>query len=126
MFAFKTSRSGQLTDLFLKRVLQGNIYNDLERYGQVGVDALSNATPIDSGETALSWRYRVIQTAEGHYGIAWYNEHENDGANIAILIQYGHGTGTGGYVQGRNFINPAIQPIFDLIAEDVWKKVKAS
>lgn len=126
MFAFRTSRSGKLTELFLKRVLQGNIYSDLERYGQIGVDALSNATPVDSGETAQSWRYRVIQTTQGHYGIAWYNEHENDGVNVAILIQYGHGTGTGGYVQGRNFINPAIQPIFDKIAEDVWKKVEAS
>lgn len=94
----------------------------LERYGVRGVDALSNATPEDTGETANSWKYRVVVDKTG-WNIEWYNTNVIDGRNIAILIQYGHATGTGGYVVGRNYINPAMQPIFDEMAEELWKEV---
>lgn len=84
---------------------------------------MSSATPKDSGETASSWNYK-IETANGRTSISWYNTNlTKDGDPIAILLQYGHGTGTGGYVQGRDYINPAIQPIFDNIADQVWKVV---
>ena len=110
------------TNNFLKKLQRRDIYSDLNRYGQMGVDALSNATPIDSNLTANSWKYRVIKGKRP--GIEWYNTNEVNGTPVAILIQYGHATGTGGYVAGRDFINPAIRPIFDKISTDIWKKVK--
>lgn len=110
------------TDSFLKRLQRRSQYSDLNRYGQMGVTALSNATPIDSRLTASSWNYRIIKG--NRPGIEWYNMNEVNGTPVAILIQYGHATGTGGYVHGRDFINPAMKPIFDKIANDVWKKVR--
>lgn len=104
---------------FLDRLKRRDIYRDLDRYGRMGVDALSRATPVRTGLTANSWGYRVLPGKRP--GIEWYNTN----GNVAILIQYGHGTGTGGYVQGRDYINPAMRPIFDQIAADVWKKVSA-
>lgn len=120
----RITSSGDLrkTDAFLKRLQKRDIYSDLDRYGQMGVDVLSNATPIDSSLTANSWKYRVIKGKRP--GIEWYNTNVVGGIPVVILIQYGHGTGTGGYVQGRDFINPSIKPIFDKIVADVWKKVR--
>lgn len=89
----------------------------------MGVDALARSTPKDSGLTANSWDYVVTRTGDS-VSIYWTNTNVNDGAQIAILLQYGHGTGTGGFVAGQDYINPAIQPIFDKIQEDVWRKVK--
>lgn len=124
MIGFKTSGSFKNMDDFLKRMSKGDIFSSLEKYGQRGVDALSNATPEDTGETANSWRYKV-EHKKGEHGIHFFNTNVVDGRPIAILIQYGHGTGTGGYVRGRDYINPAIQPIFDQILEDIWKQVIA-
>lgn len=101
----------------------GGIFSSLERYGQMGVDALAKATPIESSLTANSWKYRIIKDNK-RPGIEWYNTNIVNGTPVVILIQYGHATGTGGYVPGRDFINPAMQPIFDKIVDDVWKKVK--
>lgn len=101
---------------------RGDIFSELDRYGRMGVDALASATPVASGLTAQSWNYRVVN-GKGKKGLVWYNTNTNDGANIAILIQYGHGTGTGGYVAGYDYINPAIRPIFDKLADDIWRKV---
>lgn len=98
------------------------LFANLERYGRVGVNALSRATPSETGETANSWGSTVIRTP-GRYSIVWFNTHEEDGVNIAVIIQYGHGTGTGGYIQGRDYINPAMRPIFDQILEDVQRQV---
>lgn len=111
------------TSSFLTKLLRGDIYSDLNRYGEMGVEALSKATPVASSLTANSWEYRIIKGKRP--GIEWYNTNVVNGTPVAILIQYGHGTGTGGYVQGRDFINPAMQPVFDRIAADVWKKVIA-
>ena len=92
----------------------------LHACGRKGVEALRSSTPVDSGETANSWYYTVSKTNSG-YKITWRNSHIEKGQSIAILLQYGHGTGTGGYVQGRDYINPAIQPIFDLMAQTIDK-----
>jgi hypothetical protein len=123
---FKLSSSGDFknAEAYLKKLSdQKSLYSDFKRYGEMGVAALSKATPIDSSETSKSWGYRILKGRNESPGIAWYNTNEEDGVNIAVLIQYGHGTGTGGYVAGRDYINPAIRPIFDMIADEVWKKV---
>lgn len=121
-FSFKSTGSFDLTRKALGRLQSGDIFSGLSSYGQRGVQALSAATPKESGKTASSWSYRLIRRA-GRPGIEWYNSHENQGESVVVLIEYGHGTGTGGYVKGRPFINNAIQPIMDEIADDVWKKV---
>lgn len=94
----------------------------LERYGQLGVDALAVATPVDTGKTAASWTYEIEMTSEG-YTITWLNTNVNKHVNIALILQYGHGTRNGGYVVGRDYINPAIQPIFDQMANEAWREV---
>lgn len=101
------------------------IERKLDAYGRKGVDALSSATPVDSGETASSWGYEITKSDNG-IAISWTNSNVNEGVNIAVIIQYGHGTGNGGYIQGRDYINPAITPIFDKIVEDVWKEVTSA
>ncbi len=118
------SHKGDLkkTEQFLKRMAKRDVFNGLEKYAKQGVDALSSATPIDSGLTAESWGYE-IHTSKDFYEIVWTNSNVNNGVPIAIILQYGHATGTGGYVQGRDYINPAIRPVFDKIAENVWKEV---
>lgn len=122
MIGITTKGDLKKTESFLMKLLNGDFYSDLNRYGQLGVDALSKSTPVDSNLTANSWAYRIIKGKRP--GIEWYNKNVVNGTSVAILIQYGHATGTGGYVQGRDFINPAMRPIFDKISEDVWKKVK--
>lgn len=97
-------------------------FADLDKYGREGVAALSSATPVDTGLTASSWYYEVERT-KGTAKITFYNSNVHRGINIAIILQYGHGTGTGGWVEGRDYINPAIQPIFNRIAENAWKEV---
>ena len=95
---------------------------DLDRYGQEGVAALASATPVDTGLTANSWYYK-IERGKGSATINFCNSNIQNGVPIAIILQYGHGTGTGGWVEGRDYINPAIQPIFDKLANDAWKEV---
>lgn len=121
-FNFTVSGDFKNTEKFLRRAFAGDFYSKLDQYGRIGVNALRKATPKESGKTATAWGYRVIRSRTNP-GVEWYNTHVNDGVQIAILIQYGHGTGTGGYVQGRDFINPAMQPVFDQIAQDIWKEV---
>lgn len=113
----------QKTMKFLHFMQGGRLMMRLDHYGQQGVDALSRATPRDSGVTAQSWGYQIGYT-HGKYAISWFNTHKHNGVNIAIIIQYGHGTGTGGWVEGFDYINPAIRPIFDRIAEDIWREVR--
>lgn len=96
--------------------------SSFDKYGREGVSALSSATPVDSGETASSWYYKIERT-KNTVSITFYNSNVNKGVPIAIILQYGHGTGTGGWVEGRDYINPAIQPIFDKMAEEAWKEV---
>ena len=94
----------------------------LDEYGQKGVEALKKATPKESGKTADSWGYEIV-TNDDKTSIIWTNDNVNDGVNIAIILQYGHGTGTGGYVQGTDYINPAIKSTFDSMAESLWKDI---
>jgi hypothetical protein len=110
------------TEKFFKQALKLNYRQILEKYGREGVIALSSATPVDSGETANSWNYE-IHIYGSSFTINWTNSNVVNGVPIAIILQYGHGTRNGGYVQGRDYINPAIRPIMDKIAEEVWKEV---
>lgn len=121
----KFRQKGDFSNLtnFLERAKNVVKIGDLDRYGREGVAALSSATPIDSGKTASSWYYK-IENKNGSASISFHNSNINEGVNIAIILQYGHATGNGGYVEGRDYINPAIQPIFDKIAEDAWKEVR--
>lgn len=94
----------------------------LTKYAKKGVEALSKNTPVDTGETAASWYYE-ISSGSGGATIYFLNSHHNKGVPIALILQYGHGTGTGGYVQGRDYINPALQPVFDEMVNSLWKEV---
>lgn len=107
---------------YLERAKKGIRISSLERFGREGVAALASATPLESGETANSWDYK-IENQNGIVKIGFYNSNVVKGVPIAIILQYGHGTRNGGYVQGRDYINPAIQPVFDQIAEHAWKEV---
>lgn len=125
MVSFTLSGSTDRTQKFLQKMNAPDLYSGLESLGQRGVAALQANTPVDSGLTANSWGYE-IEVKSGSTTITWFNMHNESGANIAILLQYGHATGTGGYVSGRDYINPAIKPIFDEIANEVWKKVTSA
>lgn len=108
-------------DHFLKTMKKGQTI-DFDRYGAIGVSALAAATPIKTGKTASSWTYDVTEE-NGKTTISWSNTNINNGVNIAVILQYGHGTNNGGFVQGRDYINPAMQSVFDQIAEDAWNEV---
>lgn len=118
----KHSGSFKNTESFFKKVQQLKIERILKKYGERGVLALSAATPTDSGLTSESWDY-TIETTRSGYTLSWENQNVHNGVNVAIILQTGHGTGTGGYVRGRDYINPAIQPIFDQLANEAWREV---
>lgn len=107
---------------FLERARESVNLGILDKYGRKGVEALREATPRDTGKTAESWNYEIIR-GNGEVRIVWTNSNTSNGIPIAVLIQYGHATGSGGYVEGRDYINPAMQPIFDAIAHDSWKEL---
>lgn len=107
---------------FLERCKKVVKVSDLDRFGREGVNALKSATPVDSGLTADSWYYK-INIKEGNASINFYNSNIQNGVPIAIILQYGHATGTGGWVEGRDYINPAIRPIFDKILDEAWREV---
>lgn len=125
LITFKHRGNFDRMERFLNKVKGKNYLNILDKYGQMGVDALASATPVDSGLTASSWTYEIEQTS-GNTTISWLNTNENRGVNIAVILQYGHGTGTGGYVRGRDYINPAMRPVFDKIAEEAWREVTSA
>ena len=97
----------------------------LRHYGEKGVEALRNATPARTGETAAAWRYEIVQRPGG-YTIHWINDHTNQGVNIALILQYGHGTGTGGYVEGIDYINPALRSVFQGFVDEIWEEVRSA
>lgn len=107
---------------YLERVKETVRLGDLDKYGREGVAALASATPADTGLTARSWYYK-IDRGKGSVLISFHNSNIQNGVPIAIILQYGHGTGTGGWVSGRDYINPAIRPIFDAIAKNAWGEV---
>ena len=110
------------TEKYFKRVIKAIQNSNLDKYGRAGVAALASATPINSGLAANSWYYEIEQ-GKGYVRIIFLNSDIENGFPVAIMLQYGHGTGTGGWVEGRDYINPAIQPIFDKIVESAWKEV---
>ena len=122
---FEVSGGFTKTERFLNRMKRREYLNVLDEFGRDGVQALRNATPVDSGATAEAWDYEIKRTRDCTE-IVWINSNINDGVPIAVILQYGHGTGTGGYVQGRDYINPAIRPLFDKIAEKAWKVVTSA
>ena len=107
---------------YLERVREVAKVGVLDKYGREGVAALAAATPVDTGKTASSWYYKV-ENKNGSATLSFFNSNIQNGVPIAIILQYGHGTGTGGWVPGRDYINPAIKPIFDRIAKEVWREV---
>lgn len=122
MIVFRQKGDFSKLNRYLERARNAIHIGDLDKYGREGVAALSSATPVDSGLTASSWYYEIHHTKNGA-SITYNNYNIQNGVPIAIIIQYGHGTGTGGWVQGRDYINPAVRPVFDKIAENVWKEV---
>lgn len=122
MISFKSKGDFKKTQSFLEKAKRLEIQSVLERYGSVGVSALSSATPVESGATASAWYYEV-SIKRGAYTITFFNSNVNKGVPIAIILQYGHGTRNGGWVNGRDYINPSIQPVFDEIVEEAWKEV---
>lgn len=125
MISFVISGSTARTEAFLQKLLRGDIYSTLDAGGRKGAAALAAATPEDSGLASASWTYRVERSGSGAT-IEWLNTDVETGFPVAIMLQYGYGTGTGGYVAGRDYINPAMRPIFDQIANEVWKAVTSA
>ena len=125
MASVRVSGDFRKTEKFFNKMLSRQYLNVLSKYGKLGVAALADATPKKSGKTAASWGYR-IEEADGYTAIVFENSNINKNVNIAIILQTGHGTRNGGYVRGRDYINPAIQPIFDDIATAAWKEVTRS
>lgn len=129
MSGISVSTSGNFNKTFkllenMKDFKRNKLIAILNKYGERGVQSLREHTPMDSGETANSWSYEIVEE-EGKATLVFKNDAQNDGIPIAILIQYGHGTGTGGYVPPNDFINPAMSPIFKKIVDDAWKEVRA-
>lgn len=122
MITFKQSGDFKKVTSYLERLKECVKIGDLNKFGEQGVAALSAATPVDTGETASSWYYE-IKNQNGKATISFCNSNIENGVPIAIILQYGHGTRNGGYVEGMDYINPAIQPLFDQIAENAWREV---
>lgn len=122
MISFRQKGDFSKLTHFLEKAKEVVKIGDLDKYGREGVAALASATPVDSGLTANSWEYKIEQK-NGSVTISFHNSNIQNGVPIAVILQYGHGTGNGGWVQGRDYINPAIRPIFDRIAEHAWREV---
>lgn len=125
MITFRHKGDFSKLNRFLERAKEGVKLGILDKYGREGVAALASATPVDSGTTANSWSYEISHSS-GSASISFSNSNVNKGVQIAIILQYGHGTGTGGWVEGRDYINPAIQPVFDRLADEAWEEVTKS
>lgn len=125
MISFNVTGSFEDLERFLRKASRLNILSVMDSCGQIGVEALQAATPVDTGLAAGSWGYDV-QAKGGSYSISWTNTDIESDFPVAIMLQYGYSTGTGGYVQGRDYINPAMKPIFDEIADKVWKAVTSA
>lgn len=125
MIRFKHRGNFNKLQKFFFRMTNRDYLTILSEYGRKGVDALASSTPVDTGKTADSWEY-TIETSSNRTTISWSNSNENQGYNIALMLQYGHGTKNGGYVKGIDYINPAIKPIFEAMASELWKEVTRS
>ena len=127
MIVIKTKGNLKKTERFLQKMSRFDVRRLLIKYGEQGVTALAQNTPVDSGLTASSWYYDIkIDKTAGYASVTWKNSHVVDHTNIAIILQYGHGTRNGGYVQGRDYINPALKPVFDAMADEAWQEVTSA
>lgn len=122
MISFRQKGDFSKTTRFLTKTKEAVHLENLDRYGEEGVKALSSATPVDTGKTAQSWYYKITRKKDT-VAIAFHNSNIQNGVPIAIILQYGHATKNGGWVQGRDYINPAIQPIFDKLADEAWRGI---
>lgn len=122
MISFRQKGDFSKLTRYLERVKEGVKLGELDKYGREGVEALASATPVDSGLTARSWYYKIEHTNQSAT-ISFHNSNIQNGVPIAVILQYGHGTNHGGWVEGRDYINPAIRPVFDKIAENAWREV---
>ena len=122
MITISSKGSFSNTEKFLKRSMKSNYNSIFEKYGKEGVRLLSSATPVDTGKTSESWTYDVKKSKRG-ISIEWSNSNVINGVQIAVIIQYGHGTQNGAYIQGQDYINPVIKPLFDILTNDIWKDV---
>lgn len=122
MISFRHQGDFSKLSRFLERAKEAVKIGDLDKYGREGVEALASATPVDTGLTAASWYYKIEHT-NGSVTITFCNSNIQNGVPIAIILHYGHGTRNGGWVQGRDYINPAIRPVFDKIADNAWREV---
>lgn len=122
MISFRQKGDFSKLTRFLGKMKEGIRLGDLDKYGREGVAALSSATPVETGLTASSWYYKITNK-NNQIRITFYNSNLQNGVPIAVILQYGHGTGTGGWVEGRDYINPAVRPVFDKIADTAWKEV---
>lgn len=122
MIRFKQKGDFSITTRYFQKIKKSANVDDLDKYGERGVAALAKATPVKTGKTAKSWYYEITKE-DGVTKISFCNKNIQNGVPIAIILQYGHGTNNGGWVQGRDYINPAIQPLFDEIAKDAWREV---
>lgn len=125
MVSFSVSGSTSKTEAWLQKMARGDIYRTLDTSARKGVAALAAASPVDSGLAAGSWTYKIERSGSGAT-ISWLNTDVESGFPVAIMLQFGYGTGTGGYVAGRDYINPAMRPVFAEIADDVWKAVTSA
>ena len=123
MITLTASGSFDKVDKFINAMKREEAFAFLNAFGQQGVEALANSTPVDTGLTSNSWDYEIVKN-KGRYSIVWTNSNTEPGIPVAILIQYGHATKDGGWVQGRDYINPSVRPLFDKIADQVWERVK--
>lgn len=122
MIRFTSHGSFDKTTKFLELMQSDKIFAELDRMGRIGRDALARSSPKDTGLMAQSWGYQV-EHKRGFHSVSWFNTDREGGVNVAVIVQYGHGTGTGGYVAGRDYINPTMRPLFDKMAEDIWRQV---
>ena len=122
LITFKQKGDLRKTDLFFHRTLKREYLPILDRYGKMGVELLRDATPVDSGETADAWSYRV-EEGEGFVRLAWYNSHNNGYINVALMIIYGHGLQNGSYIEGNDFVTPALHPMLIRLANKAWREV---
>lgn len=122
MISFRQKGDFSKLTRYFERIREAIKIGVLDKYGRAGVAALAAATPTDTGNTAESWYYE-IEHRNGSVTLSFFNSNVNEGVPIAIILQYGHGTGTGGWVQGRDYINPALRPVFDKLAADAWREV---
>lgn len=122
MFRFSSKGEWKVTTNFLNKMKHIFVEGTFDKYGRIGVIALESATPKETGATANAWSYKV-ERGNNEVSIIWENTHEPNGFPVAVMLQFGHGTGTGGYVRGIDYINPAMRPVFEKIAEDLWREV---